>query len=190
MTWVEQKSGTPHWRSPTATKTCSALSVQSRAKRVGGTSADTEEHRFANLGLSLTCTTCLLKSTFVPTGRCGSSPEPARRSQRSQRQFAYPGRAEFVTRRPGDPTARAAVTGAGRAFGRWRFRLSGGTGPRRLRAKTIRDGREIVLGMARCRIPVVAPSWPGCGPSCSLVALSAITIYIAKDAFLADPHGR
>ena len=52
------------------------LSVQPRAERHGRDITDTEEHhRFANLGIgSLTCTTCLLKSTSVPTGHCGSSP--------------------------------------------------------------------------------------------------------------------
>ena len=42
--------------------------------------------------------------------------------------------------------------------------------------------------MARCRIPVVAAvNGPAVGLGCSLVALSDI-VYIAKDAFLADPH--
>ena len=51
-----------------------------------------------------------------------------------------------------------------------------------------RDGREIVLGMARCRIPVVAAvNGPAVGLGCSLVALSDI-VYIAEDAYLADPH--
>ena len=57
-----------------------------------------------------------------------------------------------------------------------------------LRAKTIADGREIVLGMARCRVPVVAAvNGPAVGLGCSLVALSDI-VYIAEDAYLADPH--
>src|SRR6201999_3021044 len=57
-----------------------------------------------------------------------------------------------------------------------------------LRAKTIRDGREIVLGMARCRIPVVAAvNGPAVGLGCSLVALSDI-VYIGENAYLADPH--
>jgi enoyl-CoA hydratase len=42
--------------------------------------------------------------------------------------------------------------------------------------------------MARCRIPVVAAvNGPAVGLGCSLVALSDI-VYIAEDAFLADPH--
>ncbi|HZE16530.1 MAG TPA: enoyl-CoA hydratase/isomerase family protein, partial [Mycobacterium sp.] len=57
-----------------------------------------------------------------------------------------------------------------------------------LRAKTIAHGREIVLGLARCRIPVVAAvNGPAVGLGCSLVALSDI-VYIAEDAYLADPH--
>ena len=42
--------------------------------------------------------------------------------------------------------------------------------------------------MARCRIPVVAAvNGPAVGLGCSLVALSDI-VYIAEDAYLADPH--
>ena len=90
-----------------------------------------------------------------------------------------------------DPTARAAVlTGAGRAFsagGDFAY-LEELAADADLRAKTIRDGREIVLGMARCRIPVVAAvNGPAVGLGCSLVALSDI-VYIAEDAYLADPH--
>ena len=90
-----------------------------------------------------------------------------------------------------DPTARAAViTGAGRAFsagGDFAY-LQELSSDADLRAKTIRDGREIVLGMARCRIPVVAAvKGPAVGLGCSLVALSDI-VYIAEDAYLADPH--
>jgi enoyl-CoA hydratase len=90
-----------------------------------------------------------------------------------------------------DASARAAViTGAGKAFsagGDFAY-LAELAEDADLRAKTIRDGREIVLGMARCRIPVIAAvNGPAVGLGCSLVALSDI-VYIAKDAFLADPH--
>lgn len=90
-----------------------------------------------------------------------------------------------------DRQARAAViTGAGRAFS-----AGGDFGyleqlrqDADLRAKTILHGREIVLGMARCRIPVVAAvNGPAVGLGCSLVALSDI-VYIKDDAYLADPH--
>ena len=101
------------------------------------------------------------------------------------------GLARLWQRLTDDPTARAAViTGAGRAFsagGDFAY-LAELAQDADLRAKTIRDGREIVLGMARCRIPVVAAvNGPAVGLGCSLVALSDI-VYIAKDAFLADPH--
>ena len=101
------------------------------------------------------------------------------------------GLARLWQRLTDDPTARAAViTGAGRAFsagGDFAY-LAELAEDADLRAKTIRDGREIVLGMARCRIPVVAAvNGPAVGLGCSLVALSDI-VYIAKDAFLADPH--
>jgi enoyl-CoA hydratase len=103
----------------------------------------------------------------------------------------HSGLARLWQRLTDDPTARAAVlTGAGRAFsagGDFNY-LEELAGDADLRAKTIRDGREIVLGMARCRIPVVAAvNGPAVGLGCSLVALSDI-VYIAEDAFLADPH--
>ncbi|ORA84449.1 enoyl-CoA hydratase/isomerase family protein [Mycobacterium malmoense] len=101
------------------------------------------------------------------------------------------GLARLWQRLSDDPVARAAVlTGAGRAFsagGDFTY-LAQLAADADLRAKTIRDGREIVLGMARCRIPVVAAvNGPAVGLGCSLVALSDI-VYIAEDAYLADPH--
>ncbi|MGK2855469.1 MAG: enoyl-CoA hydratase/isomerase family protein, partial [Microbacteriaceae bacterium] len=87
-----------------------------------------------------------------------------------------------------DPTARAAViTGAGKAFsagGDFNYikELSEDV---ELRTKTIIDGREIVMGMARCRIPVIAAvNGPAVGLGCSVVALSDI-VYMAEKAFLA-----
>jgi enoyl-CoA hydratase len=101
------------------------------------------------------------------------------------------GLAKLWQRLSDDRTARAAViTGAGRAFsagGDFTY-LEELAGDADLRAKTIADGREIVLGMARCRVPVVAAvNGPAVGLGCSLVALSDI-VYIAEDAYLADPH--
>ena len=101
------------------------------------------------------------------------------------------GLARLWQRLTDDPAARAAIlTGAGKAFsagGDFAY-LAELAQDADLRAKTIRDGREIVLGMARCRIPLVAAvNGPAVGLGCSLVALSDI-VYIAKDAFLADPH--
>ena len=90
-----------------------------------------------------------------------------------------------------DPSARAAViTGSGRAFsagGDFNY-IKALSEDGELRAKTLADGRDIVLGMVRCRVPVVAAvNGPAVGLGCSLVALSDV-VYIAEDAFLSDPH--
>lgn len=90
-----------------------------------------------------------------------------------------------------DREARAAVlTGAGRAFsaGGDLTYLDELRRDADLRAKTIAHGRDIVLGMARCRVPVVAAvNGPAVGLGCSLVALSDV-VYLAETAYLADPH--
>jgi enoyl-CoA hydratase/carnithine racemase len=90
-----------------------------------------------------------------------------------------------------DGDARVAViTGNGRAFS------AGGdfdlldrmAKDRVLRRATIAEGREIVLNMLRCRVPVVAAvNGPAVGLGCSVVALSDI-VYMAESAYLADPH--
>lgn len=90
-----------------------------------------------------------------------------------------------------DRDARAAViTGNGRAFsagGDFGYLDEIRRDPA-LRTKTILHGREIVLGMVRTRIPVVAAvNGPAVGLGCSLVALSDI-VYMAEGAYLADPH--
>jgi enoyl-CoA hydratase len=90
-----------------------------------------------------------------------------------------------------DQSARAAViTGAGTAFcagGDFDYIKQLSDDPV-LRAKTLADGREIVLGMVRCRVPVIAAvNGPAVGLGCSLVALSDL-VYVAEDAFLSDPH--
>ena len=90
-----------------------------------------------------------------------------------------------------DHDARAAVlTGAGRAFsagGDFGY-LEELSRDAALRAKTIAHGRDLVLGMARCRVPVVAAvNGPAVGLGCSLVALSDV-VYMAETAYLADPH--
>jgi enoyl-CoA hydratase len=90
-----------------------------------------------------------------------------------------------------DRDARAAVlTGKGKTFsagGDFAYleELSRDAG---LRARTIAHGRDVVLGMARCRVPVVAAvNGPAVGLGCSLVALSDVA-YLAETAYLADPH--
>ncbi|NKY51014.1 enoyl-CoA hydratase/isomerase family protein [Nocardia vermiculata] len=103
----------------------------------------------------------------------------------------HTGLARLWPRLSEDREARVAVlTGAGRAFsagGDFDY-LGELSRDADLRAKTIAHGRDIVLGMARCRVPVVtAVNGPAVGLGCSLVALSDI-VYIAEQAYLADPH--
>ena len=90
-----------------------------------------------------------------------------------------------------DPDARVAViTGEGRAFS------AGGdfdlldrmAKDRALRRNTLAEGREIVLNMLRCRIPVIAAvNGPAVGLGCSVIALSDV-VYMAESAYLSDPH--
>ncbi|MFE3543007.1 enoyl-CoA hydratase/isomerase family protein [Nocardia sp. NPDC059177] len=103
----------------------------------------------------------------------------------------HSGLAALWPRLSADRSARAAVlTGAGKAFsagGDFAY-LAELSRDADLRAKTIAHGREIVLGMARCRVPVIAAvNGPAVGLGCSLVALSDVA-YIAEDAYLKDPH--
>jgi enoyl-CoA hydratase len=90
-----------------------------------------------------------------------------------------------------DDDARVAVlTGAGRAFsagGDFGY-LDELTRDKALRDRTIAHGRQIVTGMVRCRLPIVAAvNGPAVGLGCSLVALSDI-VFMAESAHLADPH--
>lgn len=90
-----------------------------------------------------------------------------------------------------DPDARVVIiTGNGRAFsagGDFEY-LDELTEDSDLRRQTIRDGRAIVEGMIKCRIPVIAAvNGPAVGLGCSIVALSDI-VYMAESAHLADPH--
>lgn len=84
----------------------------------------------------------------------------------------------------------AVVTGEGRAFsagGDFEL-LERMAGDRTLRRDVIAEGRELVLAMIRCRIPVVAAvNGPAVGLGCSIVALSDV-VYMAESAYLADPH--
>ena len=103
----------------------------------------------------------------------------------------HTGLARLWPRLSEDYGARAAVlTGAGRAFsagGDFGY-LEELSRDAVLRAKTIAHGRDLVLGMTRCRVPVVAAvNGPAVGLGCSLVALSDV-VYMAESAYLADPH--
>jgi len=90
-----------------------------------------------------------------------------------------------------DTEARVAVvTGEGRAFS------AGGdfdlldrmSKDRELRKATIAEGRELVINMIRCRVPVIAAvNGPAVGLGCSVIALSDV-VYMAESSYLADPH--
>src|SRR5499433_3224684 len=90
-----------------------------------------------------------------------------------------------------DADARVAViTGEGRAFsaGGDMDLLDRMAKNPVLRAAVIAEGKELVLNMIRCRIPVVAAvNGPAVGLGCSVIALSDV-VYMAESAYLADPH--
>src|SRR5207302_856897 len=49
-------------------------------------------------------------------------------------------------------------------------------------------GRELVINMIRCRVPVVAAvNGPAVGLGCSVIALSDV-VYMAESAYLSGPH--
>jgi enoyl-CoA hydratase len=103
----------------------------------------------------------------------------------------HTGLARLWPRLSEDRAARAAVlTGTGKAFsagGDFEY-LDELRRDSDLRAQTIAHGRDLVLGMARCRVPVIsAVNGPAVGLGCSLAALSDI-VYLAETAYLADPH--
>jgi len=103
----------------------------------------------------------------------------------------HTGLARLWPRLSEDQEARAAVlTGSGTAFsagGDFAY-LEQLRRDRPLRTRTIAHGRDLVLGMVRCRVPVVtAVNGAAVGLGCSLVALSDI-VYFAETAYLADPH--
>ena len=90
-----------------------------------------------------------------------------------------------------DSEARVAViTGEGRAFsagGDFNL-LDRMVNDRTLRHDVIAEGRELVLNMIRCRVPVVAAvNGPAVGLGCSVIALSDV-VYMAESAYLSDPH--
>jgi enoyl-CoA hydratase/carnithine racemase len=90
-----------------------------------------------------------------------------------------------------DTEARVAVlTGAGRAFsagGDFNY-IDELVSDTSLRTESLTHGRQIVMGMAGCRVPIVAAvNGPAVGLGCSLVALSDIS-FMAESAHLADPH--
>jgi enoyl-CoA hydratase/carnithine racemase len=106
-------------------------------------------------------------------------------------QVLHQGLAELFGQVDADVDARAVViTGNGRAFsagGDFTY-LDELTRNDELRRQTVVHGRQIVTGMVRCRVPIVAAvNGPAVGLGCSLVALSDI-VFMAESAHLADPH--
>jgi enoyl-CoA hydratase len=90
-----------------------------------------------------------------------------------------------------DEEARAAViTGNGRAFsagGDFSY-IDDLIRHDDLRRETLIHAKQIVTGMAACRVPIVAAvNGPAVGLGCSIVALSDI-VFMAESAHLADPH--
>ncbi len=103
----------------------------------------------------------------------------------------HQGLAELFPQIDADGDARAVVlTGNGRAFsagGDFNY-LDELSRDESLRRETLVHGRQIVTGMVKCRVPIVAAvNGPAVGLGCSLVALSDI-VYMAESAHLADPH--
>ena len=103
----------------------------------------------------------------------------------------HQGLAELFPQIDADAATRVAVlTGNGRAFS------AGGdfeyvdqlTKDPALRAESLSHARQIVTGMTRCRVPIVAAvNGPAVGLGCSLVALSDVA-FMSETAHLADPH--
>jgi enoyl-CoA hydratase/carnithine racemase len=103
----------------------------------------------------------------------------------------HQGLAELFPQLDADSGARVAVlTGAGRAFsagGDFAY-LDELVRDPALRSQSLAHGRQIVTGMVRCRVPIIAAvNGPAVGLGCSLVALSDIA-FMAESAHLADPH--
>lgn len=90
-----------------------------------------------------------------------------------------------------DPEARVVVlTGRGRAFS------AGGNfdimtrvqRDRAFRERNVDEARQIITGMVRCPLPVIAAvNGPAVGLGCNLALLSDLVL-IADDAYIADPH--
>src|SRR5829696_2633568 len=103
----------------------------------------------------------------------------------------HAGLAQLFPQLDADPDARAVVlTGNGRAFS------AGGdfsyidelSRDEAKRHESLAHGKQIVTGMAACRVPIVAAvNGPAVGLGCSLVALSDV-VFMAESAHLADPH--
>jgi enoyl-CoA hydratase len=59
-----------------------------------------------------------------------------------------------------------------------------------MREQTIEEGRSIIRGMVRCRLPVIAAvNGPAVGLGCSIAMLCDVVL-MSQNSFLADPHLR
>jgi enoyl-CoA hydratase len=92
-----------------------------------------------------------------------------------------------------DTEARAVIlTGSGQAFsagGDFGY-MQQNIDDEAMRAQTMAEGRAIIEGMVRCRLPVIAAvNGPAVGLGCSLAVLSDIVL-MGEGSFLADPHLR
>jgi enoyl-CoA hydratase len=92
-----------------------------------------------------------------------------------------------------DTEARVAIlTGSGQAFsagGDFGY-MQENIDDEAMRAQTMVEGRAIIEGMVRCRLPVIAAvNGPAVGLGCSLAVLSDIVL-MGEGTFLADPHLR
>jgi enoyl-CoA hydratase/carnithine racemase len=92
-----------------------------------------------------------------------------------------------------DADARVVVvTGAGQAFsagGDFGY-MQENIDDEQMREETMEEGRAIIKGMVRCRLPVIAAvNGPAVGLGCSLALLSDIVL-MSEGSFLADPHLR
>jgi enoyl-CoA hydratase len=93
----------------------------------------------------------------------------------------------------GDGDARAVViTGSGSTFsagGDFDY-MQENIDDEAMRVQTIEEGRSIISGMVRCRLPVIAAvNGPAVGLGCS-IALLCDLVLMSQDSFLADPHLR
>jgi enoyl-CoA hydratase len=92
-----------------------------------------------------------------------------------------------------DTEARVVIlTGSGQAFsagGDFGY-MQQNIDDEAMRAQTMAEGRAIIEGMVRCRLPVIAAvNGPAVGLGCSLAVLSDIVL-MGEGTFLADPHLR
>ena len=195
MTWVEQSVGHAalKTRGIGRRRDVRDLHVQPRAERDGRHQPDSEEHhRAADIGFRETEMYDMPDEIDVKADgalRIITLNRPD--DLNAVNDNLHVGLAKIWEALNEDTGARAAViTGAGRAFsagGDFNY-LDELRNDEALRQKTIKHGRDLVIGMLRCRIPVVAAvNGPAVGLGCSLAALSDI-VYIAETAFFADPH--